>query len=104
MNIRFLNSAFCPKKNVDPARKTGCAYTVVVHPVTEEEDATVETADGPVPVDPVTAEMLACNAGVIDPCCDDHEADRQVPPALRRKVLARDDSWRRAAPTFAPGR
>ena len=80
------------RKPEDPARNTGCAYTVVVHPAAEDEDATVETEDGPVPVDPVIAEMLACNAGVIDPhCCDhDHEADRQVPPAMRKKVLARD--------------
>jgi Holliday junction DNA helicase RuvB len=77
------------RKPEDPARDTGCAYTVVLRQATEEEDATVETEDGPVPVDPVIAEMLACDAGV---CCDhDHEADRQVPPHLRRKVLNRDN-------------
>jgi Holliday junction DNA helicase RuvB len=78
-------------KPEDAARDTGCSYTVVMRTATEEEDATVETEDGPVPVDPVTAEMLACNAGV---CCDhdhDHEADRRVPPHLRRKVLNRDN-------------
>jgi 5-methylcytosine-specific restriction endonuclease McrA len=79
------------RKPEDPARDTGCAYTVVMRTATEEEDATVETEDGPVPVDPVIAEMLACNAGVCS--CDDHdhEADRQVPPHLRRKVLNRDN-------------
>ena len=69
------------RKPQDPVRDTGCVYTVVLHPATEEEDATVETDDGPVPIDPVIAEMLACNAGV---CCDhehDHEADRPAAPA-----------------------
>jgi Holliday junction DNA helicase RuvB len=39
----------------------------------------------------VIAEMLTCNAGVCS--CDDHdhEADRRVPPHLRRKVLNRDN-------------
>ncbi|MHC4383989.1 MAG: AAA family ATPase, partial [Planctomycetota bacterium] len=46
--------------------------------------------DGPVPIDPVTAEMIACDAGVIDPELDDHEADRRVSPSVRRRVLARD--------------
>jgi Holliday junction DNA helicase RuvB len=73
----------------NPARDTGCSYTVVMRTATDEEDATVETEDGPIPVDPVIAEMLACDAGV---CSDhDHEADRQVPPHLRRKVLNRDN-------------
>jgi Holliday junction DNA helicase RuvB len=73
----------------DPARDTGCSYTVIVHQASHEEEATVETEDGPVPLDPVIAETLACDAGV---CCDhDHEADRQVPPHLRRKVLNRDN-------------
>ena len=66
------------------------AYAVVVRTATDDEDATVETEDGPVPIDPVTAEMIACDAGVIDPELDDHEADRRVSPSRRRRVYARD--------------
>jgi Holliday junction DNA helicase RuvB len=65
-------------------------YVVVVRTATDDEEATVETEDGPVPIDPTTAEMIACDAGVIDPELDDHEADRRVSPSLRRRVLARD--------------
>ncbi|MHC4141046.1 MAG: Holliday junction branch migration DNA helicase RuvB [Planctomycetota bacterium] len=65
-------------------------YAVVVRTATDDEEATVETEDGPVPIDPVTAEMIACDAGVIDPQLDDHEADRRVSPSRRRRVYARD--------------
>jgi len=43
------------RKPEDAARDTGCSYTVVMRTATEEEDVTVETEDGPVPVDPVGA-------------------------------------------------
>ncbi|MHC4615712.1 MAG: HNH endonuclease, partial [Planctomycetota bacterium] len=71
-------------------RPADSAYAVVVRTATDDEEATVETEDGPVPIDPVTAEMIACDAGVIDPELDDHEADRRVSPSVRRRVLARD--------------
>jgi Holliday junction DNA helicase RuvB len=76
--------------DADGGEVCGSPYTVVVRTATDDEEATVETEDGPIPVDPVTAEMIACNAGVIDPEVDDHEADRRIPLAKRRRVLARD--------------
>ncbi len=85
------------------------AYCVVMN-----DDAgvkTVETDDGPLPVDDTTAEMIACDCGCIHPNrsrawqdarppvtarqdaeqkTSDAEAGRRVPVALRRRVLARD--------------
>jgi Holliday junction DNA helicase RuvB len=77
------------KHDDDGSDVCGCPYTVVMRTATDDEEATVETEDGPVPIDPVTAEIIACDAGVIDPDLDDHEADRRVSPTMRRRVLAR---------------
>ena len=33
---------------------------------------------------------MIMDSGVIDPALDDHEADRRIPPAKRKRVLARD--------------
>ena len=38
--------------------------------------------------DDVTAETLACDAGLIDPEREDHEADRSIGPGKRRSVYA----------------
>ncbi|MHC4211413.1 MAG: AAA family ATPase [Planctomycetota bacterium] len=78
------------RRSEEPACDGGCPYTVIVRTATEDEEAAVETADGPVSLDPATAETLACDAGVIDPDLDDDAADRRVPPAMRARVLARD--------------
>ncbi len=64
------------------------AYCVVMN-----DDAgvkTVESDDGPLPVNDTTAEMIACDCGCIHPNKADAESDRRVPIALRRRVLARD--------------
>lgn len=64
-------------------------YCVVVNSNGDDSATTVETEDGPVPVDDVTAELIACDCGCIDPGKADQEADRRVGRSLRRKVLAR---------------
>jgi Holliday junction DNA helicase RuvB len=56
----------------------------------------IETPDGLLPVDAATAEMMVCDAGVQAACdCKPPEPfpfgqDAPTPPALRRRVLARD--------------
>ncbi len=66
-------------------------YCVVIN---KEGDsgATVETDLGILPVDPVTAETIACGCCHVDPHADpkevDRKADRDIPVALRRKVMA----------------
>jgi Holliday junction DNA helicase RuvB len=67
-------------------RSDESCYCAVVH-----ADANcVETEDGDLPISPETAEMIACDAGVIDTANPDAAADRRIPLPLRRKVLARD--------------
>jgi Holliday junction DNA helicase RuvB len=67
-------------------RSDESCYCAVVH-----ADANcVETEDGDLPISPETAEMIACDAGVIDTSNPDAAADRRIPLPLRRKVLARD--------------
>ncbi len=58
--------------------------------VVNADRKSVETADGDIPLAPETVEMLACNCGIVDASSADHEKDRQVPKALRKKVHARD--------------
>jgi Holliday junction DNA helicase RuvB len=58
--------------------------------------ASVDTEDGPVPLDDVTAAMAACDAGCVDPSRCDEEADRRVPPSLRRRLYSRDGGRCRA--------
>src|SRR5262249_54025954 len=48
---------------------------------------TVDTEDGPIPVDDVTAETIACDCGCMGPGAD-HDADRRVPIPLRRRVFS----------------
>jgi Holliday junction DNA helicase RuvB len=67
-------------------RSAESCYCAVVH-----ADANfVETEDGDLPISSETAELIACDAGVIDTSDPDAAADRRVPLPLRRKVLARD--------------
>jgi HNH endonuclease len=65
-------------------RRTACAespYTVIVNAPAGGRDVTVETEDGPVPLDPLTAELIQC----------DRAADgERIPPRMRRLVLKRD--------------
>jgi Holliday junction DNA helicase RuvB len=86
----LLDRELTRRDEQDGSHPADSAYAVVVRTATDDEEATVETEDGPVPIDPATAEMIACDAGVIDPELDDHEADRRVSPSRRRRVLARD--------------
>ena len=58
--------------------------------VVNADENSVETTDGDIPLAPETVEMLACNCGIVDASSADHEKDRQVPKALRKKVHARD--------------
>jgi RuvB-like AAA lid domain-containing protein/HNH endonuclease len=69
-------------------------YSVVVN--ADPGAATVDTEDGRIPVDDATAEMIACDAGCVDPARCDQEADRRIPPGLRRKLYARDGGRCRA--------
>ncbi len=58
--------------------------------------ASVDTEEGRVPIDDVTAEMLVCDAGCTDPARCDDEADRRISPGLRRRLYARDGGKCRA--------
>lgn len=81
-------------------RRDASLYTVVVHVSAgagpgklDLENASVETEDGLVPLDPVAAETIACDARHINACgcpdCHGH-AGRDPSELQRRAVLLRD--------------
>jgi Holliday junction DNA helicase RuvB len=78
-----LGLAHRPADGPTLSRENCC---VVVH----ADGQCVETADGDIPLSAETVEMLACNCGVVDASSADHDTDRQIPRALRRRVYARD--------------
>ncbi len=53
-----------------------------------DSGATVETDLGILPVDPVTAETIACGCCHVDAKHVDRKADRDIPQPLRRRVMA----------------
>ncbi len=66
-------------------------YCVVIQKGADEDaPVAVQTEDGPIPLDPVTAEVCTCGADHIHPASPDHRDDRHIPDWMKRKVFARD--------------
>ena len=74
----------------DGKPRIGPRYCVVVHKGAEDGPAAVETDDGPVALDDLSAEVCACGADHVDPAAPDARSDRRIPDWLKAKVLARD--------------
>ncbi len=67
-------------------------YCVVMQKGSDEEDApmAVQTEDGPIPLDRVTADVCACGADHVHPASPDGRDDRHIPEWMKRNVFARD--------------
>jgi hypothetical protein len=68
----------------------GPAKQLVVHTCDRCKQATVETREGSTPLSPETAELLSCDADVVDARGEVKRLSKTVPPATRRHVRACD--------------
>ena len=75
----------------DAGSAAALPYAVHIHLCSQCRAASVETEDGPVPIETATAEAMACGADHVD--VDGHRTPRLPSSALRRRVHTRD-GWR----------